>query len=209
MTGTQAPSLPPWDGKERLNILLVGVDQRNGDSFFNTDTLIVASIDPKTKEVAMFQVPRDTVDVPVPANARSVWGSVYRGKINSWFAQNRVRPDLWAGSTARARGFNALKSLLGELYGLDIRYYVMANFQGFRDAVNTLGGVQINVQIPVAESDYPVAGGVDPDLHPGRSPAHERRRGPRSTPDRGTARSAATSTAAGASSASSSRCASR
>jgi LCP family protein required for cell wall assembly len=160
VTGTQAPSLPPWDGKERLNILLVGVDQRNGDSFFNTDTLIVASIDPQTKEVAMFQVPRDTVDVPVPANARSVWGSVYRGKINSWFAQNRVRPDLWAGSTARARGFNALKSLLGELYGLDIRYYVMANFQGFRDAVNTLGGVQINVQIPVAESDYPVAGGV-------------------------------------------------
>ena len=160
VTGTQAPSLPPWDGKERLNILLVGVDQRNGDSFFNTDTLIVASIDPVTKEVAMFQVPRDTVDVPVPANARPVWGSVYRGKINSWYAQNRVRPDLWPGATTRARGFNALKALLGELYGLDIRYYVMANFQGFRDAVNTLGGVQVNVQIPVAESDYPVAGGV-------------------------------------------------
>ena len=160
VTGTQAPSLPPWDGKERLNILLVGVDQRNGDSFFNTDTLIVASIDPKTKEVAMFQVPRDTSDVPVPANARPVWGSLYRGKINSWYAQNRVRTDLWRGSSSRARGFNALKSLLGELYGLDIRYYVMVNFQGFRDAVNTLGGVQVNVQIPVAESDYPVTGGV-------------------------------------------------
>ena len=140
VTGTQAPTLPPWDGKERLNILLVGVDQRNGDSFFNTDTLIVASIDPKTKEVAMFQVPRDTSDVPVPANARPVWGSLYRGKINSWYAQNRVRTDLWRGSSSRARGFNALKSLLGELYGLDIRYYVMVNFQGFRDAVNTLGG---------------------------------------------------------------------
>jgi LCP family protein required for cell wall assembly len=159
-TGTPAPTLPPWDGKQRLNILLVGVDQRNGDAFFNTDTLIVASIDPTTKEVAMFQVPRDTADVPVPANARSVWGSVYRGKINSWFAQNRNRTDLWPGDTARARGFNALKALLGELYGLDIRYYVMANFQGFRDAVNTLGGVQVNVQIPVAESEYPVTGGV-------------------------------------------------
>jgi LCP family protein required for cell wall assembly len=160
VTGTVAPSLPPWDGKERLNILLVGVDQRNGDAFFNTDTLIVASVDPKTKEVAMFQVPRDTSDVPVPANARPVWGSVYRGKINSWYAQNRVRTDLWRGSSSRARGFNALKSLLSELYGLDIRYYVMVNFQGFRDAVNTLGGVQVNVQIPVAESDYPVTGGV-------------------------------------------------
>ena len=108
----------------------------------------------------MFQVPRDTSDVPVPANARPVWGSLYRGKINSWYAQNRVRTDLWRGSTSRTRGFNALKSLLGELYGLDIRYYVMVNFAGFRDAVNTLGGVQVNVQIPVAESDYPVTGGV-------------------------------------------------
>ena len=158
--GTLAPEIPAWDGKERLNILLSGVDQREGEAFFNTDTLIVASIDPKTGEVAMFQVPRDTVDVPVPANARSVWGSVYRGKINSWYAQNRNRSDLWRGDTDQERGFNALKALLGELYGLDIRYYVSVNFQGFRDAVNTLGGVQVNVQIPVAESDYPVSGGV-------------------------------------------------
>ncbi len=159
-TGTLAPELPAWDGKGRLNILLVGVDQRADQAYFNTDTLIVASVDPKTNEVAMFQVPRDTVDVPVPANARNVWGSVYRGKINAWYANNRNRTDLWRGSNTRERGFNALKALLGELYGLDIRYYVMVNFQGFRDAVNTLGGVQINVQIPVAESDYPVTGGV-------------------------------------------------
>ena len=77
--GTLEAPLPAWDGKGRLNILLVGVDQRQGDTFFNTDTLIVASIDPMTKEVAMFQVPRDTVDVPVPANARNVWGSTYSG----------------------------------------------------------------------------------------------------------------------------------
>ena len=158
--GTLAPELPAWDGKGRLNVLLAGVDQRQDQAFFNTDTLIVASIDPKTNEVAMFQVPRDTVDVPVPANARNVWGSVYRGKINAWYANNRNRTDLWRGNSTKERGFNALKALLGELYGLDIRYYVMVNFQGFRDAVNTLGGVQINVQIPVAESDYPVPGGV-------------------------------------------------
>ena len=90
MTGTR-PTLPPWDGKERLNILLVGVRPADRRSFFNTDTLIVASIDPQDKEVAMFQVPRDTSDVPVPANARPVWGSLYRGKINSWYAQNRGR----------------------------------------------------------------------------------------------------------------------
>jgi LCP family protein required for cell wall assembly len=158
-TGTPLPTLPPWDGKERLNVLLIGSDQRPGESSFNTDTLIVASVEPETGEVAMFQVPRDTVDVPVPANARSVWGSVYRGKINSWFTANRGRSDLWPGKTGSARGFNSLKALLGELYGLDIRYYALVNFQGFRKVVNAMGGVQINVQIPVAESQFPTSGG--------------------------------------------------
>ena len=158
--GTQAATLPPWDGKERLNILLVGVDQRQGERTFNTDTLIVVSVDPVTGQVAMFQVPRDMVDVPVPQNAQRVWGSVYRGKINSWFMQNRSREDLWPGQTAQARGFNSLKALLGELYGLEIPYYVMVNFQGFREVVDTVGGVQINVQIPVAESTYPAGTGT-------------------------------------------------
>ena len=59
-------AIPPWDGKERLNILLIGADQRPNDGTFNTDTLIVVSIDPLTKQVAMFSLPRDTVDVPIP-----------------------------------------------------------------------------------------------------------------------------------------------
>jgi LCP family protein required for cell wall assembly len=159
--GTMAPTLPPWDGKERLNILAVGVDAREGDGgSFNTDTLIVVSIDPGTGQVAMFQVPRDMVDVPVPPNARSLWGSVYGGKINSWYNQNRNREDLWPGKNAQARGFNSLKAILGELYGLDIRYYVKVDFTGFRDVVNTIGGVQVNVQMPVYESQYPTGGGL-------------------------------------------------
>ena len=170
--GTPLPTLPPWDGKERLNVLLVGSDQRPGESSFNTDTLIVVSVEPSTGEVAMFQVPRDMADVPVPRNARSVWGSVYRGKINSWFTANRGRTDLWPGKTGSARGFNALKALLGELYGLDIRYYALVNFQGFRKVVNAMGGVQINVQIPVAESQYPVAPGVLTRIYIPSGPQH-------------------------------------
>jgi LCP family protein required for cell wall assembly len=157
---TQAPSLPPWDGTSRLNILLVGIDQRKGQSTFNTDTLIVVSVDPKTKQVAMLQLPRDTTNVPVPANARSVWGSTYGGKINSWFAANQNRSNLWPGKTPTARGFAALKAILGNLYGLNINYYVEVNFQGFVKAVNTLGGLQVNVQIPVAEDNYPLTDSI-------------------------------------------------
>jgi LCP family protein required for cell wall assembly len=170
--GSLAPTLPPWDGKERLNVLMVGVDARAGDTVFNTDTLIVVSVDPVSKQVAMFQVPRDMVDVPVPANARSLWGSVYRGKINSWFTQNRNRSDLWPGKTANARGFNSLKAILGELYGLDIRYYVKVDFQGFRKVVDTLGGLQINVQMPVYESQYPIGGGNLARIYVPAGPQH-------------------------------------
>jgi LCP family protein required for cell wall assembly len=170
--GTPAPTLSPWDGRERLNVLLVGSDQREGDSSFNTDTMIVVSVDPGTGEVAMLQVPRDMVDVPVPANARALWGNVYRGKINSWFTQNRNRTDLWPGKTADARGFASLKAILGELYGLDIRYYVMVNFDGFVKVVDTLGGLQVNVQIPVAESTYPLDTGHSGRIYIPAGPQH-------------------------------------
>ncbi len=145
--------LPPWDGKERLNILLIGSDEQGGGH--NTDTLIVASIDPPTGRVALFSLPRDTVDVPVPAGpARALWGTVYRSKINSWFVNNRHRADLWPG-TDRTRGYNALKAILGELYGLDIRWYVEVNFDGFKRVVDALGGVTVNVQLPVVDDRYP------------------------------------------------------
>ncbi len=148
-------TLPPWDGRERLNILLIGTDQRPDEGSFNTDTLIVVSIDPVTRQVALFQLPRDTVDVPVPAGpARAVWGSVYRGKINGWYMQNRNRANLWPG-TDRTRGYNALKGILGELYDLDIRWFVEVNFEGFRQVIDTLGGVRINVQIPVSDDRFP------------------------------------------------------
>jgi LCP family protein required for cell wall assembly len=171
-SGTLAPTLPPWDGKERLNVLLVGADTRQGEATFNTDTLIVVSVDPVSKQVAMFQIPRDTVDVPVPPNATSLWGSTYGGKINSWWTQNRNRTDLWPGKNAQQRGFNALKAILGQLYGLDIRYYIKVDFNGFGKVVNTLGGIQINVQMPVYESQYPARFGALQRIYIPAGPQH-------------------------------------
>lgn len=154
-TGTAVPSveIPPWDGRERLNILLIGSDEQRGGH--NTDTLITVSIDPVTKQVAMFSLPRDTVDVPVPPGpAQRVWGRSYRAKINAWFVENRRRSDLWPGND-RQRGYNALKAIMGELYDLKIRYFVEVNFEGFKKVVDSVGGVTINVQVPVVDDQFP------------------------------------------------------
>jgi LCP family protein required for cell wall assembly len=153
--GTQVPdvSVPPWDGRERLNILLIGSDEQGGGH--NTDTLITVSIDPVTKQVAMFSLPRDTQFVPIPPGpARSVWGRTYPSKINSFFVNNRQRSDLWPGND-RTRGYNALKAVLGELYELDIKWFVEVNFEGFKKVVDAVGGVTINVQVPVVDDAFP------------------------------------------------------
>jgi LCP family protein required for cell wall assembly len=156
--GSALPSeqaTPPPDLTKRFNILLIGSDQRPKDKTYNTDTMIVVSVDPSTKQVAMFSLPRDAVDVPVPPGpAQGVFGTEYRAKINSWLTANAGRSDLWPGPASK-RGFTALKAILGNLYGLDIRYYVEVNFGGFRKVVDAVGGVSINVQVPVTDNNYP------------------------------------------------------
>jgi LCP family protein required for cell wall assembly len=160
-TGSAVPevTVPPWDGKERLNILLIGADQRPGEGTFNTDTLIVVSIDPVTKQVAMFGLPRDTEDVPTPPGpARQAFGSVYSKKINAWWTSIHLRSDLFPG-TSKTRGYNGLKAIMGSLYGLDVKYFVEVNFDGFRKVVDVMGGVTINVQVPVSDDRFPSING--------------------------------------------------
>jgi LCP family protein required for cell wall assembly len=152
---TSAPtsSPRPWTGG-RLNVLLIGADQRPREGTFNTDTLIVASIDPKTKQVALFSLPRDTVNVPLPpGKAQAFYGTV-PCKINSLWTTATGRPDLFPGNN-RQRGFQALKDTIGYLYGLDVNYYVEVNFEGFKQIVDAVGGVTVNVQFPVLDDAFP------------------------------------------------------
>ena len=161
-TGTAAqpqPSIAPWNGG-RLNVLLVGVDQRPADRTFNTDTMIVASIDPTSGQVSMFSVPRDFEQIPLPPTwpAAAYFGGIYPNKVNSIWTYAEGTPNLFPGTDA-TRGVNALKGTLGYMLGIQIPYYVEVNFSGFRQVVDTLGGVTIDVQIPVTDYDYPTDNG--------------------------------------------------
>jgi len=152
-TAPAEPSLPPWDGKGRLNVLLIGSDRRPGEGSYNTDTLIVASVDPASGQVAMFSIPRDMTGIPLVGPARSFFGSTWNRKINSLFQQARARPDIFPGG--KLSGYQALKDTLGGLYGLQIQYFVEVDFGGFTQVVDALGGVTINVQLPVVDDYYP------------------------------------------------------
>jgi len=145
---------PSWDGTERLNVLLIGVDQRQGETSFNTDTLIVASVDPVKGSVSMFSIPRDTVDVPVPASAQALYGATYNNKINSYYSSAKANSDTFPNGPAAA-----LRELLSELYGIRIDYSVMVNFSGFKQIVDTLGGVRITTKNPIVDETYPAGVG--------------------------------------------------
>ncbi len=106
----------------------------------------------------MFSLPRDTTGIPLPAiPARSVFGTTWNQKINALFMSARARPDLFPGG--KLSGYQALKDTLGLLYGIKIPYFVEVDFTGFRKVIDAVGGVTINVQVPVVDDDYPADNG--------------------------------------------------
>ena len=162
-SGTENPGTTPaprWDGKERLNVLLVGIDQRGDSTTFNTDTLIVASVDPVNGTVTMFSIPRDTVDFPVPENAQQLYGATYGNKINSYYASASRHPDVFPDGP-----MPALREMLGNFYGMKIDYSLMVNFTGFQEIVDALDGVRITARNPVADDSYPIGGGKYARIH--------------------------------------------
>lgn len=109
--------------KGRTNILLLGVDARPGETdSTRSDSIILASIDPDLNRVALISIPRDT----------KISGSAASGmdKIN---AANVVGgPEL------------AVKKV-EELLNEKIDAYIEVDFQGFKNIIDTLGGVTIDV----------------------------------------------------------------
>ncbi|MDQ3492243.1 MAG: LCP family protein [Chloroflexota bacterium] len=156
---TPVPGLP-WDGTERLNILLIGSDAREGHVAALTDTMITVTIEPVTKQIGFINLPRDTTQVPLPIAwpAHAYHGGSYPGKINTLYSVARRDANLYPGTDAQ-RGYTALKGALSELYGLDIKYYMAVDLPGFTDVIETLDGVVIDVQVPVSDPHYPADDG--------------------------------------------------
>lgn len=109
---------------ERLTILLAGVDRRQGEeSMSNTDTMIIAQLDPQVAQIRLLSVPRDT-QVEIPGYGK--------GKISA---------------VARlGKGMKTTKTLLEKVCGQPIDGYVLTNFAGFKDIIDTLGGINLTVE---------------------------------------------------------------
>ncbi|ODA42484.1 LCP family protein [Desulfosporosinus sp. BG] len=118
-----SPIDSPNDGlSKRVTVLLIGADQRLDQAKYNTDSLILASVDPETQRISLLSIPRDT--------RVAVLGHGYV-KINSVVALTDLP---------------TLQNTVEELTGETIAGYIQTNFQGFKQVIDTLGGITVNVE---------------------------------------------------------------
>lgn len=138
--GTEHNEYPHWNGQERVNILILGVDQRPGERGpWRTDTMIVVSVDPVSKSAGMLSIPRDLwIGIPGQGNDR----------INTAY----VIGDL----TKYPGGGPALaKKVVQDNLGEPIHYYVRVNFTAFQQFVDLIGGVDVYVEHEINDPAYP------------------------------------------------------
>jgi polyisoprenyl-teichoic acid--peptidoglycan teichoic acid transferase len=125
----------------RINILLLGLAGDNYPGENLTDSIIIASIDPKTYQTAMLSIPRDFY-VRIPETSSYT-------KINALYARGHDK------NGKATEGIESLKSALTEITGLPINYYVALDFDGFKKFIDELGGVKIQVPKDIHDERYP------------------------------------------------------
>jgi LCP family protein required for cell wall assembly len=135
---TLAPSSPPGAivSGQYLNIVLLGSDRRPGSGAWRTDSMIVVSVDTQNNVVRLLSIPRDLwVNIP---------GHGYN-RINT--------ADLWGELAKKGSGPDRVKQTIYQNLGIPIHYYVRVDFQGFIEIINTVGGVDVDVDCPLPDID--------------------------------------------------------
>lgn len=126
----------PQSDEGRINILLLGMRGVNmpGGGLL-ADSIMVASFDTNNNKVALISVPRDLY-VQIP-------GTSERGKINSVYAH-------WEGG-GKGQGIPKMEEMMGTITGLKIDHAVAINFNGFKQLIDTVGGVDVKLAKPFSE----------------------------------------------------------
>lgn len=121
-----------------VNILLLGIGGGAHDGPNLTDTIILASLDPKKNTVNLISIPRDLY---VPA---------LKGKINRVYSDGEEK--------GKGNGILLVKSAINSVTGIKPDYAVVIDFSGFVKLVDLLGGIDVVVKNPLTDYEYPVTG---------------------------------------------------
>ncbi len=127
------------ENTDRINIMLVGMGGPGHDGSYLSDTIIVASLKPSTKEVALLSIPRDLY-VEIPEYG---WRKINNANAFGYLEN----PD--------KGGEQLLSTVLEEVLDQKIHYYASIDFSGFTKIINLLGGINIEVENSFYDYQYP------------------------------------------------------
>lgn len=132
--------LPVWDGKDRVTILLLGIDQREGERDLPTrsDTMILVTLDPLNLTAGMLSIPRD-LWVPIPG-----------------YQPNKINVAHFLGEMDRiGTGPDVARRTIRYNVGVPINYYARVDFKGFEQLIDAIGGITIDVDRAILDNEYP------------------------------------------------------
>lgn len=130
----------PLNGEDRgrVNILLTGIGGLGHDGPFLTDTIIIASLDLKTNQVALVSLPRD-MSVPIT--------NIGWRKINSINSIGEVSNP--------GHGAEYAAGEISTIFNQPIDYYARIDFSGFEKLIDELGGVDVYVEKSFVDNEFP------------------------------------------------------
>jgi len=125
----------------RINVLLLGIAGKGKPGQYLTDTIIIASINTKTNQVALLSIPRDLY-VKIPdLNIQTKINSAYQISLNN--------------SQDNEEAVKLVEKTITEITALEIDYFAILNFDGFEKTVDSIGGVNIMNERDLYDSRYP------------------------------------------------------
>lgn len=131
--------------------MIMGVDERD-DDVGRSDTLMVATLDPKKDHAALMSIPRDT-RVKIKGHG---WD-----KINAAYAYGSAKGGPEAGEKLTQR-------TVEDFLGVNMDHYVVINIQAFQKIIDAIGGIDIDVEKRMYYEDpWDDDGGLIIDLQPG------------------------------------------
>ncbi|WP_116245315.1 LCP family protein [Nocardiopsis sp. FIRDI 009] len=156
----------PWNGAERINVLLIGADSADNRYGARTDSMMVASVDTETGDTVLIGLPRNLENAQFPPGTAlaerypAPYG--FDDLLNEVYQTVAEEPETLAINPAVADpSADTLKTVIGYNIGLEVKYYAMVDMMGFRDLIDAVGGIEVLIEEPIP---YGVHGGV---LEPG------------------------------------------
>lgn len=138
----------PRDENGFTNLLLLGKGDDDHDGVDLTDTMMIASIDPKTESTVLLSIPRDLYVTSEKMG---------QGRINELYRNYKVmlrRKDISKEEASHAALLELMREV-GRKTGISLHHAVMVNFTGFVQAVDALGGIDVTVPYDIVDREYP------------------------------------------------------